>query len=101
MYTLQNLTRTLKRTRIKRGKRDLRWEAVRRIVCKREAETCQKCGRHTPLNEGDGAHIKKRSTHPELKYDPENVRWNCSGMFGCHAKQHDQEEHGLCPRRPR
>lgn len=72
-----------------KAKPDRKWAAVRKIACELAGEKCQECGRYTPLNQGHGHHIQKRSSHPELKYKQSNVIWLCEG---CHGQIHEEME---------
>lgn len=80
-----------KRKPINRGKKPRnaspkaakKWRACRAIVLVRDNFTCKKCG-------GQGSdvdHIKKRSTHPELRYELTNLQTLCRT---CHRKKHEE-----------
>jgi len=81
----------------KQGKRSLEYEEWKKKVAipylnKTQGKFCSECMREPDNNyrlEVD--HIKKRSTHPELRMDLKNIRYLCVGVYsldGCHQLKH-------------
>lgn len=71
----------------KQGKQTKKWLAFRRQYLKKHQNwyglwNCERCQAVTEYPELD--HIKKRSTHPELKYDEDNIQLLCKP---CHRKE--------------
>jgi 5-methylcytosine-specific restriction endonuclease McrA len=57
-----------------RGKHYYKWQQARRVFVKENPDAvCSYCGGPA----GDVDHIKKRSTHPHLRYDQANLQWLC------------------------
>lgn len=76
------------RERKMRIARDIVW--ARDKVCGAkgyETAPCHFCGRFCERGERQAEvhHLQKRSTHPELRYDPTNLVIAC---LGCHRKEH-------------
>ena len=64
-----------------RGKHYYLWQEAREIFVKNNPDqVCTKCNGHAT----DVDHIKKRSTHPHLRYDQTNLQWLCRP---CHSEK--------------
>lgn len=65
----------------KRGKHYYLWQAARREFMKNNPDNvCIMCGGIA----SDVDHIKKRSTHPHLRYVQSNLQWLCRP---CHTEK--------------
>lgn len=65
----------------RRGKHWYKWQETRKIFVKNNPDRiCVACGQ--PASDVD--HIKKRSTHPHLRYEQTNLQWMCRM---CHTKK--------------
>lgn len=94
---------------MERGKRlrariDKRWEETRAKLHRRARGACERCLRPAPLHAsngrpaGEGAHKQRRWKGD--KYSLRNLWWSCGGPWGCHQKEHREEQHDLCPEKP-
>jgi thymidylate synthase (FAD) len=65
----------------KQGKHAKLWAQARRLFVKNNPDKiCAHCGGWAT----DVDHIKKRSTHPELRYVQSNLQWLCRP---CHSRK--------------
>lgn len=73
----------------------LEWRKMRRFILIRDGYKCQHCGDHNYKGRGSAIklhvhHIKQWITHPELRFDPENLILLCSK---CHNEVHKKLRH--------
>lgn len=54
---------------------------VRRIIRKRDKDTCQKCRKKVNTRNSHASHVKTKGRHPYLRHDLSNVKLLC---FRCH-----------------